>query len=89
MLSFLFGLTVIVYGVALLVDHTYPQWLSGLAIVGGVPNTVAGVAMAFTGFSPLAMAINLPAGCLLLVWVLALGVCMWRRGGVRSRSEAL
>ena len=28
-LSFLFGLTVTVYGVALLVDHTYPKWMGG------------------------------------------------------------
>jgi hypothetical protein len=78
--SFLFGLTVIVYGVALLVDHTYPKWLGGLAIVGGLLSTVAGVVMAYTGFSKLAMAINMPATSILLVWMLTLGVLMWRRG---------
>ena len=79
-LGVLFGLTVTVYGVALLVDHTYPKWMGGLAIVGGVPITAAGVVMAYTGFSRLAMAINMPASSVLLVWMLALGVCMWRRG---------
>jgi hypothetical protein len=87
-LSLLLGLTVTLFGAALLVDSTYPQWLSGLAIVGGVPTMVAGVAMAFTGFSPLAMAINLPAGCLVLVWMLALGVGMWRRGRVPPEDTA-
>jgi hypothetical protein len=79
-LSLLFGLTATVYGVALLVDHTYPKWMGGLAIVGGVSTTVAGVVMAHTGFSGLAMAINMPASSLLLVWMLILGVFMWRRG---------
>jgi hypothetical protein len=79
-LSLLFGLTVTVYGVALLVDKAYPQWMGGLAIVGGVPTTVAGVVMAYTGFSGLAMAINMPANSILLVWMLTLGVLMWRRG---------
>jgi hypothetical protein len=81
-LSLLFGLTVIVYGVALLVDRTYPKWIGGLAIVGGVPTTVAGVVMAYTGFSGLAVAINMPASAILLVWMFALGVFMWHRGGV-------
>jgi len=82
MLSLLFGFTVTVYGIALLVDNTYPKWMSGLAIVGGVPTTVAGVVMAYTGFSELTMAINMPASSILLVWMFTLGVFMWRRGGV-------
>jgi len=80
-LSLLFGLTVTVYGVALLRDRLYPKWVAGLAIVGGVPTTIAGVVMAYTGFSGLAMAINMPASSLLLVWMLTVGVFMWRRGG--------
>jgi hypothetical protein len=80
MVSLLFGLTVSLYGVALLVDRAYPRWLGGLAVLGGVPTTVAGVVMAYTGFSGLVMAINMPANSVLLVWMLALGVCLWRRG---------
>lgn len=89
MLSLLFGLTVTVYGVALLVDRTYPKWVGGLAIVGGVPTTVAGVVMAYTGFSGLAMAINMPASSILLGWMLTLGVFMWRRGGVSPEETAV
>jgi len=80
--SLFMGLTVTVYGGVLLVDRTYPQWLGGLAIVGGIPVMVAGVVMAYTGFSELAMLINMPASSLLLVWMLLLGGYMWRRGGV-------
>ena len=89
LLSLLFGLTVTVYGVALLVDHTYPNWVGGVAIMGGVPTMVAGVVMAYTGFSGLAMAINMPAGSILLVWMLALGVLMWRRGGGPTHEAAV
>ncbi len=88
-LSLLLGLTVTVYGVALLVDHTYPKWLGGLAIGGGVPTTVAGVVTAHTGFSGLAMAINMSAGSLLLVWMFTLGVFMWCRGGVPPGETAV
>jgi hypothetical protein len=38
MLSLSFGLTMTVYGLALLVDRSYPKWMGGLAIVGGVPT---------------------------------------------------
>jgi hypothetical protein len=85
-LSLLLGLTVTVYGVALLATNTYPKWLGGLAVVGGVPATAAGVVVAYTGFSGPAMAINMPASFILLVWVLALGVFMWRQ---RIREETV
>jgi hypothetical protein len=81
MVSLLFGLTVSVYGIALLVDHTYPKWMGGLAIWGGVLMAVAGVVIAYTGFSGLAMAISMPASSILLAWMLSLGVLMWQRGG--------
>ena len=81
MLSLAWGLTATMYGVALLGDERYPKWFAGVAIVGGVPTMVAGVVMAYTGFSGLAMAINMPANLLLLLWMLALGGLMWRRGG--------
>ena len=81
MLSLSLGLTITLYGIALLGDETHSNWFAGLAIVGGVPTMVAGVVMAYTGFSGLTMAINMPANLLLLLWMLALAASMWRRGG--------
>ena len=49
-LSLCFGLTVSVYGSALLADQTYPSWLGGLAVVAGASSAVAGIVMAATGF---------------------------------------
>lgn len=81
MLSLSLGATTAVYGVALLVDRTYPRWLGALAVIGGVPTVLAGVVIAYGGFSAAAMAINVPASTLLLLWMLALGWHMWRLGG--------
>jgi hypothetical protein len=83
--NLLFGLTAICYGMAVLVDDTYPKWMGGLAIVGGVATTIAGGMIAYTGFSGPAMAINMPASSILLVWMLSLGVLMWCREGIQSR----
>jgi hypothetical protein len=89
MLSLISGLTATVYGGALLVDRSYPKWVSGLAVVGGALTTIAGVVMAYTGFSALAMAINVPAGSFLLVWMFTVGVLMWRQGGVPRDGTAV
>jgi hypothetical protein len=79
MLGLLLGVTVTLFGIALVTGLTYPRWLGWLAIVGGIPTTVAGVAVAFTGFSELAMGINMPASTVMLVWMSSIGVLMWRR----------
>src|ERR1700736_2986958 len=68
-LSLLLGATATLYGVALFDGLTYPRWLGGLAIVSGVPTSLSGVMMAFSGFSELEMAINMPASLMLLIWV--------------------
>jgi len=75
--SLFMGVTVVLYGVALLGGDAYPRWLGALAIAGGVPTAVAGVIMAYTGFSALAMDINMPASSLVLVWIVMLAVAMW------------
>ncbi|MFB3078798.1 MAG: hypothetical protein ACE1Y4_12425, partial [Lysobacterales bacterium] len=81
MMSLLFGATVTVYGIGIVADKSYPKWFGWLAILGGIPTAVAGVVMAYTGFSALTMAINMPASSTLLIWMLILGVLMWHRGG--------
>lgn len=78
-MSLLLGLAVAIYGMALLIDRSFPKWLGYLAIVGGIPTAIAGITMAYTGFSGLAMVINMPSSTLLLVWMIALGVYVWRR----------
>jgi Domain of unknown function (DUF4386) len=73
-MSLFLGLTVAIYGTALLIDRSFPKWLGYLAIVGGIPTAIAGLIMAYTGFSELAMAINMPSSFLLLVWMIVLGI---------------
>jgi len=80
MLSLSLGLTVSLYGVALMLDRARSNWMGGLALVGGVPTAAAGVVMAYAGFSGPAMAISMPAGAILLAWMFVLGIQMWRRG---------
>ena len=82
-----FGLTATLYGVALIGARIYPTWLAALAMASGIPMIVSGMVMAYSGFSGLSMAINMPASAILLVWMLTLGVLMWRQNGVSLDDE--
>ncbi len=87
MFSLLMGMTATIYGVALLSDRIFPKWLGGLAILGGLPIAVAGMVMAYTGFSDSAMTLNLVGSSLLLVWMLFVGVWMWRAASATSSEQ--
>ena len=78
MLCLVLGATTTLFGIALLVDDAYPAWVGALGVIGGVPTVVAGVVIARSGFSSLAMTINMPASSLLLVWMLVLAAYLWR-----------
>src|SRR5215831_7887895 len=77
LLSVLFGLTVVVFAIAMLWGRRFPVWLGWLGLLGGFGTVAAGVAQAYTGFSPLAMDLGMPASCLLLLWALAAGMFLW------------
>jgi hypothetical protein len=78
-LAMLFGAAVSAFGLALSTGTVYPPWLGWLAIACGLGTLGGGVAMAFTGFSALSMAISMTSNLLMLVWVLCVGVFLWRR----------
>ena len=57
---------------------SFPDGWAGLAVVGGLSTAIGGVVIAYTGFSGLAMGIIPLAISLLLVWLILVGVRMWR-----------
>jgi hypothetical protein len=79
MTSLLLGLTASIYGIALLIDRRFPRWIGVVALVGGVPTAIAGVVMAYTGFSNRSMVLGMPSNLLLVLWMIALGVYGWRK----------
>ncbi len=79
MFALMGAVTVILYGLALLSDRTFWPWLGWLALVAGLATGVTGILIAYTGFSELEMMISMPANLLLLAWVVAVSVWMWRK----------
>lgn len=76
-LSLLFGATTTIFGAALCRDRA--KWLGVIAVTGGALMIIAGIVTAHTGFSRLAMSIQMPANLMVLVWLLFVSAWLWRR----------
>lgn len=87
LLSVLFGLTICVHAISVLLGRRFPTWLGWLGLVGGLGILAAGIAQAYTGFSALAMMLSMPASSILLIWAIALGVFLWRLAPELSSSN--
>jgi hypothetical protein len=71
MFSLVLGAVLILFGIAQYIDGRFPKFLGIVLAVYGATSVVAGYVIAVSGFSDLAMNINMPASLLLLIWVLA------------------
>ncbi len=80
MLTF-FGAAPIAGGMALLTDGTYPRWVGGAAIVGGIFGLAAGTVSYLSGeVTDFAFIVLFTISSVLVtVWFLALSVVLWRR----------
>lgn len=85
MVILFFGLTALLFAMAVWLSERAPAWLGWLAGVSGTAMLGAGLAYAYTGFSDAAMMVVMLATALLIVWSLAVGVFLLRnsRAGLR------
>jgi hypothetical protein len=72
------GLMAALFGAALAIDGRLPRWFGLLGAAGGAATVASGVVIAHTGFSGLAMMVEMPAVTALMAWMIALGVLAWR-----------
>ncbi len=77
-MAILFGATVVLFGAAAVKSEFYPRWLGWLGIGGGAGTMTGGFLIAFTGFSVMAMNVAMPFNFILVIWMIAIGVHMWR-----------
>ncbi|MFQ5546347.1 MAG: DUF4386 family protein [Acidiferrobacterales bacterium] len=77
--ALLFGAAFVLFGTAIVASAYYPTWLGWLGIIGGAGTVASGMLMAFTGFSTTAMNLAMPFNLILVVWMVVIGVLMWRR----------
>ena len=82
-----YGLTMLLAGLAVALDGRYPRWLGRAGMAAGALATLNGLLefagitltpLAGLGLDFLVFAVVIPVE---LLWLLALGILMWRRGG--------
>ena len=73
-----FGLTVLLYGIALMLSHLAPNWLGAFGALSGVATVISSVIQAHAGFSAVAMAASMPSSLFVLLWSICAGIFLLR-----------
>ena len=84
--SMLFGTAILLYGLAVALSNIYPRWLGWVAVVVGLGAAVAGLLLFLIGASG-GNALLIPFALfsiLSILWVLVMGVLMWRRASAAA-----
>ena len=77
-----FGVTIILYGLAVLTSSVYPKWLGWVAVLASVGSALIGLNQAYNGPSVLVTNILFPIFSIIItIWVFVMGVLLWRRAG--------
>ena len=82
-----FGLTPILYGVAVVTGDEYPGWLGWVAILAGIVGVVTGTIIFYDGFSTLTDVVLFPiASILFTAWVGIMGYTLWQRASAPATT---
>lgn len=76
--SILSGFTLAVFGLTIIFSVRYPTWLGWVGLLNGLGMAASGMSQASTGFSEMSMNISMPASIVMLIWVIVVGILMWR-----------
>jgi hypothetical protein len=80
------GLMAALFGVALAIDGRLPGWVGLLGVAGGTSTVASGLVIAYTGFSSLAMVVEMPGVMLVMAWMIVLGVLGLKRDLYSDRA---
>ena len=80
-----FGVTFLLYGLAVALDDEYPTWLGWTAIVLAVASLTIGTVQALSGLSTITTSVAFTGvASLLNVWIIVTGWYLWRRASSTS-----
>ena len=76
----LWGFTFVLFGLAVVRSGSYPAWLGWIGVVGGVVLSAIGLTDIVIGSTELTFLALFPAAAAIVsVWLMAVGVLMWKR----------
>ena len=76
-----YGVAPIIYGLAIAWTGLYPKWLGWVAVVGGVGIALIELVIFSQGVSRVTSTFYVAAFLVVTLWLLAMGVLMWRKAG--------
>ena len=82
-----YGVTPILYGLAIVLNDFYPKWLGWVAVACGIGNAVIETIHFSRGWGPATGTIWEASMGLLILWMLVMGVIIWRKAGVVKEFE--
>ena len=72
------GVPFVLFGLAVVLDRSYPAWLGWLGVVGGLGSLLCGVTM-FLGVGLGPERLFIVFALVVSLWMVAMGILMWRR----------
>jgi hypothetical protein len=78
-MALLFGASVSLSGLAVARSKEFPRCLGWVGVMGGVGSVAGGLLSAYTGFSTTEMTVAMPFNLVVVVWMILVGVILWRR----------
>jgi hypothetical protein len=84
--SLFHGVPFVLFGLAVVLDRSYPAWLGWIGFVGGLGSLFCGVMM-FLGVGLVAEGLFIMFALVVSLWMVAMGVLMWRRAATTRDSR--
>jgi len=84
---FFWGLPIMCFGAAVLVNGLHPRWLGWWGLLGGVATFLTGFAQLYTERDFVVTDIFIPLSATIVgTWIFAMGVWLWRRARVMETA---
>lgn len=85
-ISFFHGLPFVLFGLAMVLDRSYPTWLGWVGFVGGAGSLASGMIM-FLSVGLFPGRLYIAFALVVSLFMLVMGVLMWRRAGAVQNGE--
>jgi hypothetical protein len=85
-LSFFHGVSFVLFGLAVVLDRSYPTWLGWFSFVGGLGSLFCGVTR-FLGVDLVPEGLFIVFALVVSLWMVVMGVLMWRRAATRDTAH--
>lgn len=81
------GLPFVLFGLAVVLDRSYPTWLGWIGTLGGLGSVAAGISM-FLGADIFPQRLFIVFALVVSVFMLTMGALMWRRAGAAQKTAS-